>query len=161
MPLPRTAVIPGSVTWTGDSEGYGCGITSWLRPSTCFRSDVVAGLWKDFRIGVALEACSGAQGYQRGGGQQPVPRPTRSGHLLRGSGISAIRLLYLLPRCLLRWRRCRRRRRRRRRQETVTCPPPPPPPLVDEELQATSPFGHLLRDISLVRGAQARDFKSG
>jgi hypothetical protein len=90
-----------------------------------------------------------------------VPRPTRSGHLLRGSGISAIRLLYLLPRCLLRWRRCRRRRRRRRRQETVTCPPPPPPPLVDEELQATSPFGHLLRDISLVRGAQARDFKSG
>ena len=81
-----------------------------------------------------------------------MPRPTRSGHLLRGSGISAIRLLYLLPRCLLRWRRC---------QETVTCPPPPPPPLVDEELQATSPFGHLLRDISLVRGAQARDFKSG
>ena len=156
MPLPRTAVIPGSVTWTGDSEGYGCGITSWLRPSTCFRSDVVAGLWKDFRIGVALEACSGAQGYQRGGGQQPVPRPTRSGHLLRGSGISASRLLYLLPRRPLRWRR-----RRRRRQATVTCPPPPPPPLVEEELQANSPSGQLLRDISLVRGAQARDLKSG
>ena len=85
-----------------------------------------------------------------------MPRPTRSGHLLRGSGISAIRLLYLLPRLLLRWRR-----RRRRRQETVTCPPPPPPPLVEEELQATPPSGHLLRDISLVRGAQARDFKSG
>jgi len=90
-----------------------------------------------------------------------LPDRSRSRGLLRGSGISAIRLLYLLPRCLLRWRRCRRRRRRRRRQETVTCPPPPPPPLVDEELQATSPFGHLLRDISLVRGAQARDFKSG
>ena len=91
-----------------------------------------------------------------------MPRPTRSGHLLRGSGISAIRLLYLLPRRPLRWRR-----RRRRRQATVTCPPPPPPPplvdeeqrpKVDEERQPVSPSGHLLRDISLVRGAQAMYF---
>ena len=93
---------------------------------------------------------------EEGGEQQPVPRPTRSGHLLRGSGISAIRLLYLLPRRPLRWHR-----RRRRRQATVTCPPPPPPPLVDENRQPTSPSGHLLRDISLVRGAQVSDFKSG
>ena len=59
----------------------------------------------------------------------------------------AIQLLYLLP----------RRRGSRRRQVAVEGP------LVEEEKQpeVLPPSGHLLMDISLVRGAQARDFKSG
>ena len=55
----------------------------------------------------------------------------------------AIQLLYLLP----------RRRGSRRRQVAVEGP------LVEEEKQpeVVPPSGHLLMDISLVRGAQARD----
>ena len=147
MPLPRTAVIPGSVTRTGDSEGNG--ITSWLRPRPRRRGD--GGVGPDCCREVSLSytpVLMAAEIPLRFRAWAPLP--------LR----RAIRLLYLLPRRRRRQRR-RRRRRRRHRQVAVEGPPPSSPPLVDEEREPFSPSSHLLRDISLVRSAQARDFKSG